>query len=68
MSKPYRVHQVDLAGNDFEIFRAATFDLACEQVLTARKLRPFNVFYIVNADQVDVDSDGLTDEERELHP
>jgi hypothetical protein len=68
MTKLYRVNQVDLAGNDFEIFRAATFGLACEQLLTAQKMRPFNVFYIVNADQVDVDSDGLTDEERELHP
>jgi hypothetical protein len=66
--KPYRVNQVDLAGNDFQIFQAATFGLACEQLLTAKKMRPDSIFYIINSDLADYDSDGLTDEEREQHP
>ena len=65
---PYRVNQVDGAGNDFVIFRASTFKLACEQLLTAKKMRPDSIFYIVNTDCADHDSDGLTDEERELLP
>ena len=66
---PYRVNQVDRAGNDFVIFRAATFALACEQLLIAKKMRPDSLFfYIINSDCADVDFDGLTDEERELLP
>lgn len=67
-SMPYHTHEVDLAGNDYVVFKADNFKLAREQLLTAQKLQPFCHHYLINSDHADIDSDGLTDEEWELLP
>jgi hypothetical protein len=68
MLKSYVITQVDRAGNTFPIFRAETFDIACEQIIFAKRARPFDHFYLINEDRADIDYDGLTEEERELLP
>lgn len=61
----YALHSVDRAGNDCVVAKRNIFwDLLYMYDKYSKEYKE-NVHYIVNEDQVDVDFDGLTDEERE---
>lgn len=65
--KPYQLHEVDLAGNDYSVGgQFATFEEALIEY--HRRKSPNHLHYIINLDLADIDFDGLTEEEREQAP
>lgn len=65
----YELLETDLAGNCYPIASHPSLDYICEQAIVAKRIKPQNVYTIINPDRVDVgDPTGLTEEEQELVP
>jgi len=64
----YILTEIDLAGNSVPVHEAETFNLICEAAVAAKRIRPQNIYNIYNSETADIDTDGLTDEEREMLP
>jgi hypothetical protein len=65
----YVVQEVDLAGNDYPVYRSYNFSAALARYSSLSDKRD-HVHYIINDDKTDIDDnghmyDGLTKEERE---
>ena len=64
----YILTETDLAGNSVPIAEAETFALICEYAVASKRIRHQNIYTIRNDETADLDTDGLTEEERELLP
>jgi len=65
----YELLEIDRAGNCYTIARHPSYGFIREQAIAAKRIKPQNVYEIINPDRVDIDDpDGLTPEEKELLP
>jgi hypothetical protein len=65
----YALIEVDRAGNSVEVLQHKSFEYICEESVKAKRIRPQNLYFVINRDRIDIDwEDGLTDEEREMLP